>query len=157
MALRPASLGRNPKEMPRQTSRHSLWPFPTLSMAGILPSANHAAADFGSRVPGRLRMVVIRTAVNHNRFPQDIPHAEAICPHGQIRVSMARHQQRKIACMVRMFFPCWIIVASRLRKARPLPEPSRIPDKTGLARISTAHPIRPESGPAHPDNRNNNT
>ena len=117
MALRAASLGRNPKEMPRFFPRHFLWLFPALSMAGILPSADHAAADFGSRVPGRLRMVVIRTAVNHNRFPQDIPHAETICPHGQIRVSMARHQQRKVSCMVRMLFPCWIIVASRLRKA----------------------------------------
>ena len=85
-------------------------------MLGPLLSANHAAADFGSRVPGRLRMKVIRAAVDHHSPSDDVPHTETVCPYGQMRLSMTQHEWRKVPRVVRVVFPGWIIVAACLRK-----------------------------------------
>lgn len=89
-------------------------------------------------------MEIIGAGVDHHSSPYDIPHTETVCPHSQMRIAMARQQRRQVSGMLRMAFPCRIIVAARLRKTLSGAGSSLVDmhgEKTGLVILREAAEI----------------
>lgn len=82
-----------------------------------LSPANHTAGDLGSCVTGRLRVKIIRAAVDHHSSSKDILNPETTCSHSQMGTALLHHQGRQIACVFGMVDAIGIIVAACLRKA----------------------------------------
>lgn len=81
-----------------------------------LSSADHATGDFGSCVAGRLRVKIIRAAVDNHGPPKDVLHVETVCPHREMGAPLLHHQGRQISGVPGMTGSAGVIVAARLRE-----------------------------------------
>lgn len=87
--------------------------------SSLSPFTDHPTGDFPACVTSRLRMKVIRVAVNHHSPSDNFIHRKPTRFHGQICVSLSGQQRWQVACMFRICLTGWIIMASRFGKVIP--------------------------------------
>ena len=92
--------------------------------SAVCGAADDAAGNFGSGVAGGLGFEIIGAAVDPDGSSKDIPDAEAVRLHRQIRPAVAQQQRGQIACVPRVRRSGGIVVAARVRKALPRTAPA---------------------------------